>query len=188
MTSILETAPALRYRAAAQAFVELIEGRGRTSPAEWLAQVHMRLPELYAAALALGEVEPATSEANPRAMSQEEWASVYADICGVLGKWNYYWLVFDPYIDSDREAVCGSVADDLADIYRDLRDGLENVKSVGKVRPNNVFWEWRSDFRSHWAAHATGALRALSTAFFVYHARELPESFGSEASISPIAS
>lgn len=187
MISILNSAPALRFRAAAEAFVALVEARATHSPADWLARVHAQLPELYAVALALREVAPDTGDAKQSVMTHDEWKVVYDDIGGVLGRWNYYWDVYDPYSESDHEAVCGSLADDLADIYRDLRDGLFAASAEG-ARPNDVFWAWRFDFASHWAAHAARAIRALSTAFFVYHADELPELFGPGASSEPHAS
>jgi hypothetical protein len=135
----------------------------------------------------LDEVEPDTDGAKQSTMTHDQWKIVYDDIGGTLGRWNYYWDVYDPYSESDHEAVCGSVADDLSDIYRDLRDGLRAADDE-TAQPNDVFWAWRFDFESHWAAHAAGALRALSTAFFVHHAGELPESFGTKANSDPLAS
>ena len=155
MISILNSAPALRYRSIAETYVALVDKRTHLSPAEWLARVHSLLPELYAAALALNEVEPDTDDAKLSSMSHEEWKLIYDDVSAMLGRWNYYWDVYDPYSESDRQAVCGSIADDLADIYRDLRDGLDAFASAGEARPNDVFWAWRFDFESHWAALST---------------------------------
>ena len=37
-------------------------------------------------------------------------------------KFSFYWEIFDPY--SLDEAVCGSLIDDLSDIYNDIQEGV----------------------------------------------------------------
>ena len=188
MTSILLSPVAYRYRAAASAFCTLIEQRGAELPATWLGRVHALLPEVYAAALALPDVEPDATDAHPSRTTCEEWKRLYDDIGSTLGRWNYYWDVFDPYSQSDHEPVCGSLADDLAEIYRDLREGQLAEDEDGRVRPNDVIWCWRFAFVSHWSGHASGAIRALATAVFIHYADQLPESFGPQTSSDPLAS
>jgi len=41
----------------------------------------------------------------------------------MAGDWNYYNEVFDPTEDS--EVIEGSLADDIADIYRELEEGID---------------------------------------------------------------
>ena len=163
---------------AAREFCALIEARDAQPAAQWLAAAHALLPRLYAAALALPEVEPDTDGVDEREIGYEEWLTIYQDLTVRLGRWNYYWDVYDPYDEGDREPVCASLSDDLADIYCDLKNGLLMEAVSGGERPNDVLWSWRFSFTSHWAAHATGALRALQTAFFVHYVDQLPETFG----------
>jgi hypothetical protein len=74
-----------------------------------------------------------------------------------LGDWDSYRQVFDP--TEDTEAIFGSLADDIADIYRDLQEGLV----LCEARPQDAIWEWRLLFYSHWGKHAINAL--LTTHF-----------------------
>jgi hypothetical protein len=53
----------------------------------------------------------------------------------------------------------GSIADDLADTWRDLKQGLLALES-GSPEADVVF-SWRHDFTSHWGRHAVNALAAL---------------------------
>jgi len=66
--------------------------------------------------------------------------------------------VFDPTKDS--EAISGSLADDIADIYRDLKKGLE-LKETYPRQPEAAIWQWRFGFYSHWGKHAMDALLAI---------------------------
>lgn len=86
----------------------------------------------------------------------DECAAISANVADTLGSADRYWMVFDPRCD---EAPCvGSLSDDLSDIYRDLRRGLE---WFDREAPHDAAWEWRFTFESHWGNHATDAVRAL---------------------------
>ena len=72
---------------------------------------------------------------------------------------NLYRVVFDPHkIDDDDEPVMGMLSDDLADIYRDLSEGLSNFDQ-GHV--DDACSDWHLSYRSHWARHAVSALMAI---------------------------
>jgi len=45
----------------------------------------------------------------------------------------------------DTEAIHGSLADDIADIYRDLKDGLV-LKETRRSQPEDLIWECGSAF------------------------------------------
>jgi hypothetical protein len=91
-------------------------------------------------------------------MTYEQWEQIYSLLKEKLGDWDPYWQVFDP--TTDKEAVCGTVADDIADIYRDLEEGLVLSQMQG-VRPEDVIWEWRLGYYSHWGYHTINALLTI---------------------------
>ena len=72
---------------------------------------------------------------------------------------NFYRVVFDPHdFDAEDEPVTGMLADDLADIYRDLAQGLDNAK---RGHLDDACFDWAQSYRFHWARHAVNALAAL---------------------------
>jgi hypothetical protein len=62
----------------------------------------------------------------------------------------------------DEPPVRGSLADDLRDVYSDVRRGLALWDSPAP--PDAAIWEWRFQFEIHWGDHAIDALRALHRA------------------------
>jgi hypothetical protein len=70
----------------------------------------------------------------------------------------YYREVFDNLDLESDEAVMGDLHDDVADIYRELKEGLFIYEHDS---PSKAERFWRQLFRYHWGEHATGALRAL---------------------------
>ncbi|MCD7036507.1 DUF5063 domain-containing protein [Metabacillus sp. GX 13764] len=105
------------------------------------------LLELYIKALRLPEVEPDHAEAP-----QFEISFPKAD----FAKYEYYWEVFDPY--KLEEPVCGSLSDDILDIYKDLKEGIILFE---QNTPNEAIWHLKFSFQTHWGLHAVNALRAL---------------------------
>lgn len=74
-----------------------------------------------------------------------------------FGEFDFYWMMFDPSVEEGP--VVGSLDDDFLDIYRDLKRGLLAFEQGDS---GSAVWEWRFHFETHWARHATTALRALT--------------------------
>jgi len=72
---------------------------------------------------------------------------------------NLYWEIYDPY--EDEKPVCGSLADDFADIYRDLTAGIVLYQRASRESVQEAVWQWKFGFETHWGRHAVDSLRAL---------------------------
>ncbi|MFE7061775.1 DUF5063 domain-containing protein [Sutcliffiella sp. NPDC057660] len=105
------------------------------------------LLELYLKALKLPEVEPDNAEAPQFEIQLPE-----VD----FDKYEYYWEVYDPYkLD---EPACGSLSDDILDIYKDLKEGIILFE---QDMLNEAIWHWKFNFQAHFGLHVVNALRAL---------------------------
>jgi hypothetical protein len=160
-----------QFAALAQDFIDLIDA-GELSPAELLDRVQKILPILYRSALDLPDVDPTDEEENDR-LSHEQWNQLFQGIKKKIGEWAHYQEMFDPYDFSELSPVVG----DLADIYRDL---LQGMHLWGHGRYPDAIWCWKFNFQTHWGDHALGALRAIHTIIFSYDI----ESLGSQNSES----
>jgi hypothetical protein len=72
----------------------------------------------------------------------------------------YYSEIFDPLSVPLQEGVVGDLADDFADIYREVVEGLR-LYDAGYHE--QAHWQWVFGFSSHWGEHATSAIRVLHT-------------------------
>jgi hypothetical protein len=109
--------------------------------------------KLYAGGLRLSEVQ---AEADAPKSIDLNTAQAETAINKLLG--HHYWEIFDPNPMLREEPVVGDVGDDLLDVYRDVKRGLE-IYRVGF--PLAAEWEWAFNFRTHWGRHAAAALLAL---------------------------
>jgi hypothetical protein len=114
-----------------------------------LAQLHIRVLELP-------EFEAGDDDIEPEQPSQE----ALGKICGRFGSLpvNYYTMCFDPLAVPPEEPVEGSLADDVSDIYSDLKQGL-SLYDAGHT--SEAGWQWNFSFLTHWGKHLTSAQCAL---------------------------
>jgi hypothetical protein len=144
-----------QMREQAERYCGLIERAEPLTRDAFVSEVAESLAALISHATHLPRVEPTDTDL-PDGPTYDQWKDRFMAVGAVLGDWNAYWTTLDI---TSEEAVLLPVADDLADIWRDLRRGLDGLQ-VG-ARVDDVVWEWRFGFCSHWGRHATDALRVL---------------------------
>lgn len=91
-------------------------------------------------------------------MTHEEWLALFQSLGKYLGEREGRWMVFDPSDHEDHEPVFASLADDLADIYRDLQCGL---MYWAEQRRDEAVFQWRMHYWHHWGAHLVDAIRCI---------------------------
>lgn len=97
-----------------------------------------------------------SGEEEALSISHEDWKLVYQRFSAL--PFNYYEYCCTPYELTFEPAGIGDLADDLADVWRDLKGGLA-LYQAGHL--NAAVWKWRFDFWGHWGKHATSAIYAL---------------------------
>ena len=146
MTSPLET-----FADATERFCAWAEGPAGDEATE-AATARLHLARLYVAALGLREATPDWDVEGP---TESEWKLM----CKRFGAlpFNYYSCV-DPHVVPVKEPFVGDLADDLADIWRDLKKGLTAYRTGDLTAAEGI---WLFNFNVHWGRHATDALLAL---------------------------
>jgi len=135
-------------------YCDLIENAG-SDPRDWLERLYRVMPRLHSAVTelcALGE----DNEAPPSSVDLDDRFELYSRLRRLLGDRDYYWLEFDAAPEEIH--MSGSLADDLTDIYFDLRHGLVLFDEVWPQRAAQV---WQSSYRVHWGQHLVDAERHL---------------------------
>ena len=120
-------------------------------------EVERLLAELVFEIQRVPNVEGDDGDGHPE-VPHPEWAAVFRRMQAIRPR--TYSLVFDPHAAPEEDPILHSLADDLADVYRDLQ--LGNLLWEDG-RQAEAAWQWRFHWSSHWGRHATGALYALHT-------------------------
>lgn len=139
----------------AQRYCELIEASG-TENTSWLEEVAALLPRLRAAIDTFGRCtdDDGIVDLAPDLDARFE---LYIHLAELLGDRDSYRLACDRADDS--RAITGSLADDMTDIYCELKHGLRMVDEIPELSLN----AWRESFTRHWRHHLADAERHLAT-------------------------
>lgn len=136
--------------AVARDYCELIDRFNESS----LEKVARLLPRLHAAIVRLDAL-PVKYNYYPLPDYDVRF-DLFSRLRGSLGKRDSYWLEFDA--DHAGQQMTGSLADDLTDIYFDLKYGLA---LWDKEQPDKAGGLWLSSFHLHWGQHLMDAERHL---------------------------
>jgi hypothetical protein len=145
-------------RRQAERYCSVVERAESYERDAFVAALAESLAGVFAAASRLPAVQPSESASEYRP-SQAQWRDRFRAIHEALGDRADYWTTLAPHGEGTQEVVTLPLGDDLADIWGDLKEGLLALESG--VPPDDVIWEWRFGFYTHWGRHATEALRAL---------------------------
>ncbi len=117
------------------------------------------LPRLHAAVVALHPpVSSGLASVEPQDIDKR--FELFSWLRTRLGSRDSYWLEYDEtgHGREAHERMSGSLADDLTDIYFELKQGLQMLDTRS---PDQVAGWWQNGFRLHWGQHLVDAERHL---------------------------
>jgi hypothetical protein len=140
----------------AQGYCALVENGVGVDTRAFLERCLQLLLHLFSLALELPDVQ---GHLGGSRVTYEEHRDVVQRIKASLGNRDSYWMVFEPFQTAQPESIYGSISDDLAGIWSDLKRGLL-VARTGELA--DAICEWRFSFETHWGPfHAAHAFRPL---------------------------
>lgn len=140
--------------AIAREYCDLIESlqEGDRRP---LAALNGLLPRLHAAMTAVMPLcEERIDDPN---VDLDRRFELFSRLHALLGDLDAYWMEYD--VTPDRQEMSGSLADDLTDIYCELKTGL--IRLERNADTGRTLGHWRSGFCKHWGQHVVDAERHL---------------------------
>lgn len=121
-----------------------------------LAQLNVILPRLHAAMTAVPLQEDGSYDPN---VDLDQRFELFSRLRRLLGDLDGYWMEYD--VTPNRQEMSGSLADDLTDIYCELKNGLKRLD--GNDDAGRTLGRWRTGFCKHWGQHVVDAERHLYT-------------------------
>ena len=138
----------------AEEYCLVIESSGGDSQ-DWLARVFSLLPRLHAAIVA--QMKHNGQTVTPLDANLENRFELFTALHRLLGERDAYWMEFD--LLQDEEHKSGSLADDLTDIYCELKFGLNQLER--EQDSDQILGNWRLGYQVHWGRHLVDAERHL---------------------------
>jgi len=143
----------------ARTYCEMIESvDAGQSNGHWLNRLAKLLPRLHAA---IKRIEsPRVTGEHVLVADLDARFELYSHLRDLIGDNDSYWMEFDT--TSDEQCMSGSLADDLTDIYCELKHGLRLLDDPS-TDPEIALEGWRRGFKMHWGQHLVDAERHLYT-------------------------
>lgn len=139
-----------RMAAAASEYCLLIDdfgGFGRDQ--EWLPRMTKLLPRLHVAVIAMKE--PGSFFPAYHFPDDDKRCELYMRLHSIMGEDIFFWPAGD---DSQvKNKLCDRLADDLTDMYFDLKNGLDVIE----CDPQQAVTNWLCSFYLHWNRHLLDA-------------------------------
>jgi hypothetical protein len=111
------------------------------------------LPRLHAAVASLNLPDP--QRGHYLSADLDARFELYSQLRNMLGDRDSYWMEFD--VAGDEQNMSGSLADDLTDIYCELKNGLQFIDG----EPERTVEDWHKGYHLHWGQHLVDAERHL---------------------------
>ena len=124
------------------------------------------LPSIYAYMVTLNVNDPDNEDFTEVIVDEQLWEQIHFNLQSKLGQHDTYMEVFDPSIYEQEGPVTRSIAEDLADIYQDLKNFTVNYGIGTETVMELAMWECKSNFDAIWGQKATNALRALHHLYY----------------------
>lgn len=156
----------IEFVAVANEFCKYAEHASGISGDELLRILQRILPFLYIKASLLPSLKPYFEKGNEKFVTESDWFLVHDQLKKKFGSANDYPEVFDERFNDSDGPVTSSLAENMADIYQDLKDFLLLYQTGTNEVMNDAIWECRNNFENIWGQKLVNSLRAIHR--FIY--------------------
>nr|NQU94040.1 DUF5063 domain-containing protein [Bacteroidota bacterium] len=164
----------LEFLAVAQKYCLFIEEIDKYEKKQIFDYLHKALPLLYLRGSVLPVIEVEDFSSNEKYLTEEQWQTVFNEVREIIGKEDEYW-----FLENDNplnEPVKGSLADNLTDIYQDMKDFVLLYQKPLRDAKKVAVWEIADLFKSHWGFRVVNVLKVMH--YYLYNeqsTRNIPD-------------
>jgi hypothetical protein len=156
----------VEFVAVANEFCKYAEHGSEIKGDELLRILQRIIPFLYIKASLLPALDPFFEDGNEKFVNESDWLRIHDSLKEKFGSANDYMEVFDERINDSEGPVISSLAENMADIYQDIKDFLLLYQTGTREVMNDAVWECRMNFESLWGQKLVNSLRAIHR--FIY--------------------
>lgn len=139
-------------------FMESFKG---LSVEEFTSKMTKILPLLYLKVQLVPEIESDDFGNIENAVTEDDYNFILNRVTAVMGRHNDYLEVFEEDMKYSAEPILAHVAEDLADIYQDIRNFVAIYERGIEEHMNEALYTCIDDFKSYWGQTLVNVLRAL---------------------------
>ncbi|MGD0582080.1 MAG: DUF5063 domain-containing protein [Bacteroidales bacterium] len=151
----------VEFTAVAAEFCKYAEHASEFKGAELLNILQKLLPLLYLKASMLPELESYFEDGNEKFVTESDWNLIHDNLKVNFGSANDYIELLEDPSAGDEGTVLSGIAEDLADIYQDMKNFILLYQTGTDAVMNDAVWECRMNFENYWGIRLLNALKAI---------------------------
>ena len=158
--NIIYSKEVVEFTAVANEYCRFLEEASSVEGRNLLMVLQRLLPLLYMKSLYLPDIESRIEEENEKYVREEDWQMLNDMLRTKFGAANDY-VDINHDTESTEELVYGNLAENLADIYQDIKDFLMVYRAGINELMNDALWECKETFRMYWGQTLVNTIRAV---------------------------
>lgn len=164
----------VEFVAVANEYCKYAEHAAEIKGDEMLRIMQRILPLMYLKASLLPSLEPVFKDGNEKFITETEWQRIHDTLALKLGTANDFRAEMGEVLDDSGIPVPVTIAENMADIYQDLKDFILLYQTGTKEVMNDAVWECRVNFETFWGTKVLNSLRAIHA--FIYSGKDIEDS------------
>ncbi len=161
----------VEFVAVANEYCKYAEHAGELKGDEILRILQRILPLLYLKASLLPDLEPFFEDGNEKFVTESDWYRIHDKLKNKFGTANDYLELYDEQLITAETPLQSSLAENMADIYQDLKNFLLLYQTGTQEVMNDAVWECRLNFENIWGQKLVNAMKAIHK--FIYSGNEI---------------
>lgn len=145
------------------ATLEQIKGKNMLT---FVSRMTKIAPLLYLKAALLPELISGIDDSLQAFVDEVQYEQIRANIAEVMGEYDSYLETQVQDMRYSESAIAATVSENLADVYQDLKDMIENFKTANAEVMNEALINCREHFRYVWGQKLVNTLSAMHNVLY----------------------
>jgi len=145
----------------ANEFCSFLERADEMESADFMSRLQKMLPLLYLKAILLPKFEFEADDELEKYVTEVEYNLIQQKILGLTGAGDDYQEVFIQGMQFSESALTSSIAENVADVYQDMKDLVMSFRTMNDEVMEQALWESQNNFAQFWGQKLVNCLRAV---------------------------
>ena len=155
----------VEFAASANEYCKYLESTQDIGGIEIMKVMQRLLPFIYLRASLLPLLEPVLEETNEKTVTEFDWTRMHDSLLSKMGNNDPFPVIVSAGDPSDG-LYTGSIAENLTDVYQDLKDFIVSYKSGNEGVMNDAVWEVLMNFEEFWGKKLLNVLSAIHSVLY----------------------
>jgi len=142
-------------------FCSFLERSDEMESPDFMGRLQKILPLLYLKASLLPELEHESEDELERFVTEVEYNMIQQKVLRHTGSGDDYQEIFLAGMQFSETALTASIAENMADIYQDMKDMLMSFRTMNEEVMEQALSEIRNGFEQVWGQKLVNCLRAV---------------------------